>query len=78
VSLWGLVQEHTDGWRAALAYPERLFVWRAASGCNAGNESKARHLAEGLAGYGVPVEILSGTYAELSASIGELTPLARR
>lgn len=50
VSLWGDVIECERGWRAALAYPSRLFVPLGASG--------AAERAIGLRDYGVPVELL--------------------
>jgi hypothetical protein len=55
VSLWGVVIECERGWRALYAYPARLYV---------PTRLTARHLrlgpgevAEGLAGYGVPVTV---------------------
>jgi hypothetical protein len=50
VSLWGDVLECERGWRAALAYPQRLFVPRGIPG--------AAERAVGLADYGVPVELV--------------------
>jgi hypothetical protein len=50
VSLWGNVIECERGWRAALAYPARLFVPDACT--------EAEQHAVGLADYGVPVELL--------------------
>jgi hypothetical protein len=50
VSLWGDVVECERGWRAALAYPSRLFVPLVCSG--------AEETAAGLRDYGVPVEPL--------------------
>jgi hypothetical protein len=50
VALWGDVLECERGWRAALAYPSRLFV---PLGCPGAAER-----AVGLADYGVPVELL--------------------
>jgi hypothetical protein len=53
VSLWGDVVECERGWRAARAYPARLFV-PAADG-----RLSQRALSEALAAYGVPVETLA-------------------
>jgi hypothetical protein len=50
VSLWGDVLECERGWRAALAYPSRLFVPLGSPG--------AAERAVGLEDYGVPVELL--------------------
>jgi hypothetical protein len=50
VSLWGDVLECERGWRAALAYPSRLFVPLGFPG--------AAERAVGLEDYGVPVELL--------------------
>lgn len=50
VSLWGDVLECERGWRAAYAYPGRLFVPLGFPG--------AAHQAVGLEDYGVPVELL--------------------
>jgi hypothetical protein len=50
VSLWGDVLECERGWRAALAYPSRLFV-------PLGFPGAAEH-AVGLQDYGVPVELV--------------------
>ena len=66
VSLWGEVHEHEHGWRAAFAYPERLYVARRA------NARGARHLVEGLRRYGTPVETLPFARAELPEALGEL------
>jgi hypothetical protein len=51
VSLWGDVLECERGWRAAFAYPSRLFVPLGFPG--------AAHQAVGLEDYGVPVELLN-------------------
>ena len=53
VSLWGEVLECERGWRAALAYPSRLFVPLGFPG--------AAEQAVGLQDYGVPVELV-GTH----------------
>lgn len=50
VSLWGDVVECERGWRAAFAYPGRLFVPRGFPG--------AAEQAVGLGDYGVPVELV--------------------
>jgi hypothetical protein len=50
VSLWGAVLECERGWRAAFAYPSRIFVPLGFPG--------AATQAAGLADYGVPVELV--------------------
>ena len=50
VSLWGDVVECERGWRAAFAYPSRIFVPLGVPG--------AAEQAEGLTDYGVPVELV--------------------
>jgi hypothetical protein len=55
VSLWGSVVEGEHGWRASHAYPERILL---PSTDRAGRPTAAEAIAEGLACYGVPVEIL--------------------
>jgi hypothetical protein len=53
VSLWGLVHEHEYGWRASFAYPEQLYVPQLA-----GHMLDAEGIAERLALYDVPVEVV--------------------
>jgi hypothetical protein len=53
VRLWGEVHEHEYGWRAELAYPDRLYV-----PSRPGERSAAIEMAEQLRSYGVPVEVL--------------------
>jgi hypothetical protein len=63
VFLWGAVVECEDGWRAACAYPERLFVPVPAEEDELASD--AREVADGLAVYGVEVALLRRrTYAE--------------
>jgi len=50
VSLWGDVLECESGWRAALAYPHRLFIPLTCA--------DVEEKAAGLMDYGVPVELL--------------------
>lgn len=50
VALWGDVFEGVDGWRAELAYPDRL--WVPAS-------PRADEIAGALEAYGVPLELLA-------------------
>jgi hypothetical protein len=65
VSLWGDVLECERGWRAALAYPSRLFVPLGFPG--------AAERAVGLADYGVPVELLeTSTIAEALDDVAAL------
>jgi hypothetical protein len=65
VALWGDVLECERGWRAALAYPSRLFVPLGFPG--------AAERAVGLGDYGVPVELLyTGSIAEALDDVAEL------
>jgi hypothetical protein len=59
VSLWGVVHEHKRGWRASLAYPERLFVPTLSL-----SSSQATRVLAGLAGYGVPVTAVDGATSD--------------
>ena len=63
VSLWGEVVECERGWRAALAYPSRLFLPL--------ELADAEHKAAGLEDYGVPVELLdtSSLVAALDSAV---------
>jgi hypothetical protein len=58
VSLWGSVIECERGWRASHAYPERLFVTT-----RGGSLEGAAHIAAGLEGYGVPVDVVAAPTA---------------
>jgi hypothetical protein len=55
VSLWGVVIECERGWRAAYAYPARLYVPTRSTARRP--RLRPREVAEGLAGYGVPVTV---------------------
>ena len=66
VSLWGDVLECERGWRAARAYPSRLFVPLGFPG--------AAECAAGLEDYGVPVELL-GSH-DLVAALDDVARLA--
>jgi hypothetical protein len=64
------VVECEQGWRASLAYPERLYVPVLDA---TGPESRAAQVALDLTAYGVPVELLEIEFpadfiAELSAA----------
>jgi hypothetical protein len=69
VSLWGVVVECERGWRASLAYPERLFVPMLGR-----VDNTAARIAKGLKGYGVPVEVLDASTA--AATGDEIEALA--
>jgi hypothetical protein len=66
VSLWGDVLECERGWRAAFAYPSRIFVPVGFPG--------AAERAVGLRDYGVPVELLATP--NLAESIDRVAELA--
>jgi hypothetical protein len=63
--LWGAVFEGADGWRAELAYPERLWV---------PHTPGAEEIAEMLRIYGVPVETIAAPVGIGAAS--EIASLA--
>jgi hypothetical protein len=69
VALWGTVLEHERGWRASIAYPERLYI--ATFG---GKDADASRIAEGLGAYGVPVTTLDVSTPR--AAIAEIEALA--
>jgi hypothetical protein len=71
VSLWGRVVECTRGWRAARAYPKRIYV-PAICGRYSRGPVRAEQVALALTAYAVPVELLetdSGT-DEVVAALG--------
>jgi hypothetical protein len=55
VSLWGVVIECERGWRALYAYPARLYLPERLTARDP--RLRPREVAEGLAGYGVPVTL---------------------
>jgi hypothetical protein len=59
VSLWGRVIEGEHGFRASHAYPSHLYL--PAAGLGGFRGADPRTVADGLAVYGVPVELLDGT-----------------
>jgi hypothetical protein len=64
-ALWGDVFEGVDGWRAAFAYPERLWV---------PHTPAAGEIARQLRDYGVPVETIAAPVGAGAAS--EIASLA--
>jgi hypothetical protein len=69
VSLWGRVIEAELGWRAAYAYPERVFV----PGRGWLGRRRARRIASKLGHYGVPVEVLELAEDEVVPRLLELS-----
>lgn len=69
VSLWGVVHECDRGWRAARAYPERLFVPTLGLG-----RRRATEIVAGLRAYGVSVTPIEGRDAD--STIAEVAALA--
>jgi len=59
VSLWGLVIECERGWRGSYAYPAALYV--PARSVVRRPRLTPREVAEGLAGYGVPVTVMDAS-----------------
>lgn len=59
VDLWGAVIEHSRGWRAAQAYPKRLYLESVGVA-----PERLRRIALELADYGVPVSVVDGPAAE--------------
>jgi hypothetical protein len=62
VALWGEVIECKNGWRAALAYPHRLFL-------PAEGTLRAARLRQGLERYGVPVQLIDTAGANDAAFV---------
>lgn len=60
VALWGTVVECDRGFRASHAYPLRIFVPSDARY----SHDRADDVVEGLAGYGVPVELLGASRSD--------------
>ena len=58
VSLWGTVVDCAQGWRAAFAYPARVYVLEPAYGGRRASVASAGELASELRSYGVPVDAL--------------------
>jgi hypothetical protein len=77
VSLWGRVVECTRGWRAARAYPKRIYVptTRAPYWLRA---ERAGEVALGLTDYDVPVELLDGDFCEPEDLVAALEAVAAR
>ena len=76
VALWGRVIECERGWRAAFAYPARLYVLRAALTAREGPD--AAELAERLGVYCVPVAVVDArTKGELLRELAEREPATR-
>lgn len=66
VSLWGSVIEGDGGWRASHAYPAAIYVpaarrRRVLGGALANPAAGVEEIALGLAGYGVPVELVDAS-----------------
>jgi hypothetical protein len=59
VALWGYVHEYERGWRASLAYPERLYVPVAELGTK-----RAARVVDDLCRYAVPVLPVGGATAD--------------
>jgi hypothetical protein len=68
VALWGTVVECERGLRATYAYPQRIFV--PADACHDRRRGEAGELADGLAAYGVPVELLRAERADALLALG--------
>lgn len=63
VSLWGAVVEAEAGWRASHAYPQRLFIPPTRRTVD------AEAIRDGLADYGVPVEILGESETPIARAV---------
>jgi hypothetical protein len=76
VSLWGSVVEGEKGWRASRAYPEHIFIPRAD---RSGRPTDVDALLEGLADYGVPVEVLDDdAQTPVARAVRRVEPRRRR
>lgn len=70
VALWGEVIECEGGWRGEFAYPTHLYLLRVRQ--SGGEPSGGRELADRLAVYGVPVEVVEApTMAALLVALAE-------
>jgi hypothetical protein len=72
VALWGDVVECTQGWRASVAYPRRLFV------IADDRRPKAARLMHGLERYGVPVDVIAEPAPDDPEVIALLEPFVGR
>ena len=72
VSLWGSVVEGESGWRASHAYPKQLFL----------PPSRRRRdvevIRDGLADYGVPVDILDDAETQIARAVQRVRRDRRR
>jgi hypothetical protein len=76
VSLWGSVVEGEKGWRASRAYPERLFLPRTD---RYGRPTDVELILEGLADYGVPIEIVDDdSQTAVADALRRVKPRGRR
>lgn len=62
VSMWGIVVEGESGWRASSAFPNRLFLPRSP-------RSDVETICEGLADYGVPIEIIDDAETPVARAV---------
>jgi hypothetical protein len=72
VSMWGSVVEGESGWRAAYAYPKRIFLPRTA------RRRDIETIRDGLADYGVPVDILDDGETRLANAVRRVRHDRRR
>jgi hypothetical protein len=69
VSLWGTVVDCTQGWRAAYAYPTRIYVVEPSCGGRRAHVASADELAADLRSYGTPVDVLDSLSPREIASL---------
>ncbi|HKC22365.1 MAG TPA: hypothetical protein VKB64_07615 [Gaiellaceae bacterium] len=72
VSLWGSVVEGECGWRASRAYPKRLFLPPSQ------RPEDVERIRDGLADYGVPVEILDDDETPIARAVRRVRRDRRR
>jgi hypothetical protein len=76
VLLWGSVVEGAKGWRAACAYPERLFLPKSDVSSRGGDVEEIR---ERLADYRVPIEVLDEeSQTAVARAVRRVRPGTRR
>lgn len=72
VSLWGSVVEGESGWRASHAYPKRLFLPLSR------RREDVERIRDGLADYGVPVDILGDEETPIERAVRRVRRDRRR
>ena len=75
VLLWGSVVEGEHGWRAARAYPQRIFL---PSTDRYDRPTDFEAVADGLADYQVPIEVVDDDPTPVARALRRVKPKRRR